>query len=259
MVSEKDLSLESPKIPDFEALESAFEAALQKPERAPMGFREKLIHATKRFYGRMTNRFLGIEESDEYDTGQTLIPSRGGKKYQFEHIKDGIRESQTTVLSHARRSGDDILATDIQSISFPDEEHPKKKILQSRHDLVTSRGTQTEVVTDGVSMPDGESLSKTRNFETGETTFRRHKGGLFQEWTFNETHRLISSYEGRFGEAGKPDVMRQFSYDYASTGSLLSAVETRTTITPDGETVQRINHPLSENLNQRTPQKDFSR
>ena len=239
------------ELPRYEDLNSAFETAIQKPERPPMALHERLVHATKYFCERMTDRLWGINTPTEYDTGKAFIPSFHGTKYGFDHINRGIRESQTTVLNNRRHQGKDKLENEIQTISYPDAAHPQKRVVRSTHNLIVNHGyeedneTKTQVVTEGTTLPNGESLSRTQNFETGETTFRRHKGGLFQTWTFNKEHRLTESYEGRFDEPNRPDVMSQTAYQYTPTGALQSAVETKTTITPDGETVQTINHPIA--------------
>ena len=247
------------ELPGYEDLNTAFETALQKPEQKPMGFRERLIHATKHFYDRFTDRLWGIDTPDEYNTGKVFIPTRTGTKYQFEHIKKGVKESQTSVLIQNRRKDDKILENEIQTTIYLDDNQPQKQVSQSRHDVVTQDGIRTQILTEGVTLPGGESLSKTQNFETGETTFRRNKGGLFQEWTFDRARKLISRYEGRFGEVNKPDLTSQFDYIYAPGGGLLSALETRTIITPDGETVKRIHHSMSDKIGKKALEEKYSR
>ena len=252
-------------LPRYQDLNSEFESAIQKPERRPMGFHEKLVHASKRFYDRITDHLWGIDTPDEYDTGKSFVPSVTGVKYHFDHIKNGIRESHTTVLNHRRPSGRDKLEHEIQTITYPDSKEPQKRVTRSTHNLIINNGyeedqeTRTQVITEGTTLPDGESLSRTQNFETGETTFRKHKGGLFQTWTFNANHQLTEQYEGRFGEPGRPDIISQYNYGYTPNGALSSAVETRTTITSDGEKTQTINHPVSTEIGLKSRDRDGSR
>ena len=244
------------ELPRYRDLNSEFETAIQKPGPKPMGFREKLVHASKRFYDRMTDHLWGVDTPDEYDTGKTFIPSFHGTKYRFDHINRGIRESRTTVLNQRRHLGRNKLENELQTITYPDSSDPQKRVTRSTHNLIINNGyeedqeTRTQVITEGTTLSDGTSVSRTQNFETGETTFRKHKGGLFQTWTFNANHQLTERYEGHFGEPGRPDVMSQYSYGYTPSGTLLSAVEERTTITSEGETTQTIKHPVSTTMGQ---------
>ena len=230
-------------LPRYADLLAEFQSLQQDPDAKPLSMMQKLKLFAKNFGSRLIDRINGIDSPSEYHTGRVYIPTFHGEKYQTMHIKDGQAVSETITSITATRSGEGIRKNEIKS-TMPLIANGFKKVL-SRHSFMTLDGTKDQVVTEGITKPNGVSYVRTQNFETGETVFRKNDKGLFFTWTFDRNKRLISAYEGRFGMMNGFDYMRQTDYQYTPKGQLISATETRHTITPTGEKVETVHLPIA--------------
>ena len=234
----QNMPISSADLPRYEDMWQLFETVQKDPDSKPLSMLQKL----KMLAQNIGDRFWGISGPSEYDTGRKYIPTFHGEKYRTTHVKDGQVLSETITGIYSRRDGDKILKNEIKSTTplVPNGLH---RVL-SRRTSLSLDGEKDKVLTEGVTLPNGVSYARTQNFETGETVFRKNEKGIFEEWTFDSKKRLISAYEGRFGEDDLPDTMRQTEYRYDPKGHLISATETQNTITPDGEKTEVVHHPV---------------
>jgi len=239
-------------LPRFADLSAQFLAAQQDPEAQPLGMFQRLKMFAKRIGTRISDRILGLSTESEYNTGRVYIPSAHGERFQTRHVKDGKEVSVTTTSQVMYQSGKGLRLHEVQSTK-PLVPGGNRHLL-SRHTHMDTTGKQVQVLTEGVTLPNGVSYARTQDFKTGETVFRKNDKGLFWTWTFDKKKQLISAYEGSFGNPGQPDQMNQTDYEYNEKGKLISATETRNTITPEGENIRVISHPItSRRENSHTP------
>ena len=99
-------------------------------------------------------------------------------------------------------------------------------------------------VSESIQLKDGSVFIRIRDITSGVTCFRREKDSQFQEWTFNQQKQLISSYKGVWTEMDTIGKTQEFQYAYNDKGKLISAQETKTSITPENETKQVLHHPI---------------
>ena len=238
----ESVSISISDLPQYNDMWRLFEDAKKDPESKPLGMMQKLNLLAK----RMGNWMRGLPSAVEYDTRRVFSPSRHGEEYKTIHIKNGDAVSETMISLQTRRAGEYILKNEIKSTK-PLVPNGLYRTL-SQHSSISEKGEQTQIITEGVTLPSGESYGRTQDLKTGKTVFRKNKEGLFWEWTFDEKKRLILSYEGRFGQQDTPDTMSEVRYLYDGKEHLMSATENRKIITPEGEEKHVIRHPIREKL-----------
>ncbi|MBR6412011.1 MAG: hypothetical protein IKS41_02475 [Alphaproteobacteria bacterium] len=229
-------------LPRYNDLLTQFQSVQKDPDAQPLSLLQKLKLFVKNMGEQLIDRLNGIETPSEYNTGRVYIPTFHGEEYSTTHVKDGQVLSETLTHITARRYNQGIQKNEIKS-TRPLTPNGLSKVL-SRHSYMTTDGEKDQILTEGVTLSNGVSYVRTQNFETGETIFRKNDKGLFWMWTFDRNKRLISNYEGQFGEIGKPNIISQTDYKYNAKGQLISALETRNTITSEDEKILTINHPI---------------